>query len=190
MNGVWSLKSKSKDALSSLSLVWWEALLLLGCGALAVVLHQSFRFPLGLPGRHGIEWMALLVLGRSTSRFRWAGSLTSTGAALTSLLPLWGMRDDPFIWLIFLLPGFVMDFVFYWVPELQSKLWFWVSLGGLAHATKPLVRWAISFGSGWAYGSLLYGVAYPLATHVLFGMAGGLLGAAISLAGKRMIENK
>jgi len=188
MYGVLSLKSKSKDVLNSLSLAWWEALLLIGSGALAVVLHQSLRFPLGLPGRHGIEWMALLVLGRSTSRFRWAGSLTSTGAALTSLMPVWGVRDDPFIWVIYLLPGIVMDLVFYWLPQLQSKLWFWASLGGLAHATKPLARWAISLGSGWAYGSLLYGVAYPLTTHILFGLIGGLLGAAISLTGKRLIE--
>jgi hypothetical protein len=190
MVGESSLKSKSKDFLNSLSLAWWEALLLLGSGALAVVLHQSLRLPLGLPGRHGIEWMALLVLGRSTSRFRWAGSLTSTGAALTLLMPVWGVRDDPFIWLIYLLPGIVMDLVFYWLPQLQNKLWFWAGLGGLAHATKPLARWVISLASGWAYGSLLNGMLYPLSTHILFGMLGGLLGAAISLTGKRLIESK
>lgn len=53
------------------------------------------------------------------------------------------------------------------------------------HATKPLVRLVISILSGWPYGSLLYGVAYPLATHVLFGILGGLLGATLVLGTRR-----
>ncbi len=183
MDGVLSQKSVSKTLLNSLAR--WELILLVSCGALAVVLHQTFRAPLNLPGRHGIEWMALLILGRALSQRRYAGSLASVGAAATSMLPIWGF-DDPFMPLIYLLPGLVMDLAFWMLPKLQGKLAFLILLGGLAHATKPLARWVIALTSGWAYGSLFYGVAYPVGSHILFGLIGGFLGAAIALGSQKL----
>jgi hypothetical protein len=174
---------------TSLSLVWWEALLLLGSGALAVVLHQVLRMPLQLPGRHGIEWMALLVLSRSMSRFRWAGGLSGLGAAVCSLLPIWGALDDPLIWLFYLVPGIVMDLAFTALPHWREQIWFLAGLGGLAHATKPLGRWAINLATGLPYSSLWVGVGYPLATHLLFGVVGGLLGGLIAW-GVRRVSSK
>ena len=189
MNGEYSLKRTSRTSLSSWSLAWWEALLLLGSGALAVVMHQYLRTPLGLPGRHGIEWMALLILGRTMSRFRGAGSLASVGASLTSILPIWGAMDDPFIWLIYLLPGPLMDLAFWLLPKWQGSLLFLALLGGLAHATKPVLRLIIASTMGWLYGSFRYGVVYPIASHILFGLIGGLLGGGIAL-GVRWLSNR
>lgn len=161
-------------------LTWQEALLLLGLGAGAIFLHATFRWPLQLPGHHGLEWMALLVVGRSFSRYRWAASISSLGAAVSSIMPAWGF-SDPFIWLVYLLPGLVMDIGYnlgrYW----HGKAWFLAGLGGLALATKPLIRILISTVAGWPYGSLLYGLMYPLATHILFGFLGGLVGAGLYL---------
>jgi hypothetical protein len=154
----------------------------------AVALHQVFRFPMNLPGRHGIEWMALLIIGRGLSRSRYAGSITAFGASTASLLPIWGASDDPFIWLIYLLPGFVMDLAFGNLSRWQNRLVFLGSLGALAHATKPLARWMISLSLGYPYGSLLWGVAYPLATHLLFGAIGGVLGGLAALGVKKIIE--
>jgi hypothetical protein len=181
MYGASSLKKLSRINLSSWSLAWWEALLLLGSGALAVVLHQFLRAPLGLPGRHGIEWMALLILGRASSRFRGAGSLASLGASVTSSIPIWGARDDPFIWLIYLLPGPLMDLLFWLLPKMAGKLWFLVLLGGLAHATKPIARLVIAATMGWAYGSFRYGILYPITSHILYGLLGGFLGGVAAL---------
>jgi hypothetical protein len=162
-------------------LTWWEALLLLSSGALAVVLHQSFRLALSLPGYHGIEWMALLILGRSFSRFKGAGSLASLGAAGMSMLPLWGAAHDPFIWLIYLLPGPVMDIAFHYLPRYAGSIWFLSILGGLAHITKPVTRLVITVLSGWSFGSFRFGVLYPISSHLLYGMIGGLLGALLVL---------
>lgn len=185
MNGTASLKPVSKSFPTDWALTWWEALLLLGAGAFAVVLHQSFRWPLGLPGHHGIEWMALLLLGRASSRFRGAGSLTSLGAAATALLPGWGF-SDPFIWLIYLVPGPVMDVAFRYLPRYADKVWFFMLLGGLAHVTKPVIRLVIAVVSGWSFGSFRYGVAYPIASHFLYGLIGGLLGALLVLGLQRL----
>ncbi|MEI7845684.1 MAG: hypothetical protein WCK35_07760 [Chloroflexota bacterium] len=182
MNGEFYPKSVSKffptnKSLTGLQSKVLEALLLIGSGALVVVLHQSFRLALGLPGYHGIEWMAILVMGRSFSRSKGAGSLVSLGAAGMSMLPLWGAGHDPFIWLIYMLPGPIMDIAFRYLPGYASKFWFLSILGGLAHITKPIVRLMITALSGWSFGSFRYGVVYPISSHLLYGMIGGLLGA-------------
>jgi len=186
MNGISFPKNTSKafpteSGLSGVRGNILEALLLIGSGALAVVLHQSFRLSLGLPGHHGIEWMALLIMGRSFSRFRGAGTLASLGAAGMSMLPLWGAVNDPFIWLIYLLPGPVMDIAFRYLPRYAGTFWFLSILGGLAHITKPVARLVITVLSGWSFGSFRFGVVYPITSHFLYGMIGGLLGALIVL---------
>ena len=190
MNGIFSPKNASKafpteNRLTGVLGKVLEALLLIGSGALVVVLHQSFRLPLSQPGYHGIEWMAILILGRSFSRFRGAGTLASLGAAGMSMLPLWGAVNDPFIWMVYLLPGPVMDLAFRYLPGYTSKLWFLAILGGLAHITKPIIRLLITILSGWSFGSFRFGVVYPISSHLLFGLLGGLLGAVLVLGIRR-----
>lgn len=183
-SGAWSLKRSLSGTELTRGLTWVEALLLLGLGAGAVLLHAAFRCPLHLPGHHGLEWMALLILARSASSYRWSASLSSLSASALSVLPLWGF-GDPFTWLIYFLPGLVIDGSFHLGWRWRENLWFLAALGGLAHATKPLARVVISTISGWPYGSLLYGLAYPLGTHLLFGFLGGLLGAGLVMAARK-----
>ncbi len=180
MNGISSLKNTSKAFPIEGSLPWWEALLLFGGGVLAVVLHRAYNLSLGLPGHHGIEWIALLIIGRASSRFRGAGTLTSFGASLASAMPfLHG--DNSYTWLFYLPPGPLMDLAFRYLPRYAGKLWFMVVLGGLAHATKPIGQLVVNAMTGWTFGSFRYGVLYPFYGHFLFGMIGGLLGALIAL---------
>ncbi|MEP6894932.1 MAG: hypothetical protein ABI986_04920 [Chloroflexota bacterium] len=184
MNGIYSQKTASKAFPTDWTLKWWEALLLFGSGVLAVVLHRAYDMSLGLPGHHGIEWMALMILGRASSRFRGAGSMTSLGASFASTLPLLH-SDNPYTWLFYLLPGPVMDFAFRYFPGYANKIWFMVLLGGLAHATKPVDQLITNLLTGWPFGSFRYGVVYPFASHLLFGMIGGLIGALIVLGIQR-----
>jgi len=187
MNGISYPKTASKAFQTSWSLAWWEALLLFGSGVLAVMLHRSFDYSLGLPGHHGIEWIALLIIGRASSRFRGAGIVTSLGASFASLVPFW-RGGDPFIPFLYLLPGPVLDFAFHYFPRYSEKVWFLALLGGLAHMTKPLARLIITLVSGWPFGSFRFGIAYPFAGHILFGMIGGLLGALIMLGIQRSVK--
>ncbi len=188
MNGISSLKNTSKNFQTEWSLPLWEAMLLIGAGVTAVVLHRAYDLSLGLPGHHGIEWMALMILGRASSKYRGAGTLTSMGAAFASTLPFLH-ADNPFTWLFYLLPGPVMDLAFRYLPRYANKIWFLILLGGFAHATKPLGQLAVNLFLGWPFGSFRYGVAYPFASHLLFGMIGGLLGALIAL-GVHRASNK
>jgi hypothetical protein len=184
MNGTYSQKNILRTSPTDWTLTWWEALLLIGSGVTAVVLHRAFDMSLGLPGHHGIEWMALLLIGRMASRFRGAGTLTSVGASFASTLPFL-QGGNPYAWLFYLLPGLVMDLAFRYLPRLANQLWFLVVLAGLAHMTKPIGQLTINLITGWPFGSFRYGILYPFAGHILFGMIGGLLGGGIVLGIQR-----
>jgi hypothetical protein len=176
MNGALSQKTVSKVFQTEWSLSWLEALLLIGGGVMAVVLHRATDNSLGLPGHHGIEWMALMMMGRASSKFRGAGTLTSVSASFASALPF--LRgENPFTWIYYLLPGIVMDLAFRYLPRYANKLWFMVLLGGFAHVTKPIGQVTMNLLTGWPVGSFRFGVAYPFASHLFFGMIGGLIGA-------------
>lgn len=178
MNGIAYPKSASRAFPTDWKLNKAEALLLISGGVLAVVLHRAFDMSLGLPGHHGIEWMALLIMGRMSSRFRGAGTLASVGASLASTVPfLHG--GNPYAWLFYLLPGISMDFAFRYLPRYANQIWFLVLLGGLAHLTKPIGQLIVNLITGWPFGSFRFGILYPFAGHILFGMIGGLLGASI-----------
>ncbi len=178
MNGILSPGNTSRSYPTDWSLAWIEAFLLIGGGVMAVILHRSTDLSLGLPGHHGIEWMAIMILGRASSRYRGAGTLTSIGASFTSLIP--GLQSgNSFAWLFYLLPGLVMDFSIYYFAGNANKIWFLALLGGLAHTTKPLGQLTVNLITGWPFGSFRYGVAYPFASHMLYGTIGGLLGVLI-----------
>lgn len=189
MNGTSSLKNKSKVFQTEWSLTWLEALLLIGGGVMAVVIHRTTDLSLGLPGHHGIEWMALMMLGRASSKFRGAGTLTSIGASFASTMPFL-QGDNPFTWLFYLFPGPVMDVAFRYLPNYANKIWFMVLLGGLAHMTKPIGQLTMNLITGWPFGSFRYGIVYPFVSHFFFGLIGGLLGALVVLGINKLSENK
>lgn len=175
----------SSDVPNNAPLTWRGALWLLGLGVASVLLHMAARDRIDLaPGYQGIGWIALLMVGRTTSRTRWAGVTTALGASGASMVPAFGF-NDPFRWLMPLLAGAALDLTYWLLHNWQNKVWLLALLGGLAHMTKQLSRVVISEFTGWPYGSLLWGVAYPSATHFLFGALGAAIGAGAIWAWKR-----
>ena len=61
-----------------------RALFLVSLGVAIVLLEQAFRWPLQLPGHHGLEAMALLVLGRLCCTNPWSATLVGASAAVTA----------------------------------------------------------------------------------------------------------
>jgi hypothetical protein len=159
----------------------------MGSGVLAVILHRTFDGSFSLPGHHGIEWMALMIIGRLSSRYRGAGTLTSVGAALASTIPMW-RGGDPFTPLLYMLPGPVMDMAFRYLPRYADKVWFLMFVAGMAHMTKPVTRLIINLTTGWPFGSFRFGIAYPVLGHFFYGAIGGLLGALIILGMRKMSD--
>lgn len=178
--GALSPKNASNTILSKTRPWWQEIVLLLGLGAAAIFAHAATRNMLDLPGHQGLTLFALIMMGRTTSRTRWAAVTSAVGAATVSLMPFWGF-NDPLRWLMLLLAGATVDLGFLLGNRWQQRLWFVALLGGLAHMTKPLTRSLLTALTGLGYNSLLLGTLYPSATHFLFGAAGALIGAGVML---------
>ncbi|HEY7530121.1 MAG TPA: hypothetical protein VIC56_05545, partial [Gemmatimonadota bacterium] len=157
--------------MTALHLLWLVAL-----GCLEVWLHETVRVPLNLPGRHGLEAMALLALARCSSRLGGAATVSAASAAAFSLLPGW--RAEPLDPLFYFLPGPVFDAGWKAAPRVAGWPLAIALLAAFAHATKPVARAVVQQVSPLVYDSLAGGVLLPLATHLAFGFAGGLLGAA------------
>jgi hypothetical protein len=153
-----------------------QVAVLVGLGLAAVFLHQALRAPLHLPGRQGLIWMALLAGGRAASPLPWAGTLTGLGAGLGAFAGL----TDPLSGFIYSLSGVLADWAYTALPFLRRHAWALALAFGLLHALKPLLRWAIGL---WylplPHPSLAAGLAYPLATHFLFGALGALGGLGL-----------
>ncbi len=162
-----------------------EIVLLTLIGAVGVLLHARFRFPMHLPGHWGIVFMALLFSGRLFSQKKYASSLSSLGAAFMLLLPL-GFRD-PFMPVMYMLPGLLLD-VFYAVFKSKNHHFIFVGLlSGIAYVSIPFIRMIISLATGMFYGSFVGGFVYPLIMHFVFGALGGLIAlGAFSLIKKKI----
>jgi len=137
-----------------------------------IALEQAFRWPLQMPGHHGIEAMALLVLGRLSCWSPWAATLVGGSAAVAA--PALGADHGVLMPLFYLLPGIALDLGYRLRPALGRFLLFLPVLAALAFAAKPVVRVLAHEVLGMQFGSLRAGPVYPILTHLLFGFTGAL----------------
>jgi len=193
MDGRLSQKSISKAFPVNISLQIAEFIMLAAIGALGVLLHAYFRIPLRFPGHHGFIYMGLLISGRLLSNKKYASSLSAIGSACMLLFPL-GFKD-PFIPVIYLFPGFIVDIFYARLKSLQPKIIILALICGLAYTIIPFTRIFITLVTGFPYGSLLracltakQGFIYPLVMHFIFGFSGGLAASGVfSLFRKKKI---
>ena len=155
-----------------------EILLLLLIGMLAVALHAKLRIPMKLPGKHGLVFMMLMVSSRHISRFPFATSLSCLGASLLLYTNTLGFHD-PFMPIVYITLGVILDVLFGISSRLDSKFWIVALAGGIGWMMIPVLRILITMVSGFPYSSMLTGFAYPLATHFFFGLTGSLIGILI-----------
>jgi hypothetical protein len=158
---------------------------LAGLGLLGFWLHQSLRWPLHLPGRHGLDWLAILVFARLLSRERWTATWVGLSATASAFL-LGAHHAVPF--LNYGLAGLALDALFLAGGALRSRFGFVIAAAGLAHAAKPLAGWLLLACCGLAGDSLNSGLTYPLLTHLGFGMAGGALGFGLVRLTRRWLK--
>jgi hypothetical protein len=162
-----------------------EVLFLLGIGMLAIVLHSKFRLPMHLPGKQGLLFVALIVAGKGLSRFPYAATISGIGAASLLLLPGLGFHD-PFIAVIYLFLGLVMDIFTGFASRFTSRQWILAIVCGACWVFIPLFRLTMSLFVEMPLGAFRSGYIYPFATHLLFGITGGLIAAGLlALAGKK-----
>ena len=143
-------------------------------GVLTYVLHKTFHYPLKMPGHHGLEAMALLVIGRLSCTNPLSATLVCLSAAATAGLVAGG--HDGSSALFGIVPGLLMDAGVLLFKNWRAQLLVLPLLAAFGHATKPIVRSGLFETLGVNFGSLRNGVMYPVSTHLLYGFAGGVVG--------------
>lgn len=178
-NGGLLQKSLSRQFQNSAILNVLDAVFLLLIGMLAITLHAKLRIPLHLPGRNGLVFMSVIVAGRYFSKFNFAGSISCMGASALLLFNVLGF-DDPFMPVEYILIGASLDILFLAVGKWYSNPFVIGIICGLTYTIIPLTRFIVSITTGFPYLSLLFSFVYLIATHLLFGFLGGLLGASLT----------
>lgn len=154
-------------------------------GAMAMLMHESFRFGLELPGRQGLTLMAILVFVRLASPYHYSATLAGSGGLVAALL----IRDNPSAAIIVLSQGVLLDLAFKQLSVSTITLWLMPLAAGLAHMLKPLFKIGFLAWAGIETDSLRHGMAYPFMTHFIFGALGGLIGL-LAWRGMRKINTK
>lgn len=162
-------------------------LFLVSLGFLIVGLEQAFRWPLQLPGHHGLEAMALLVLGRLSCNARWPATIVAASAAVAA--PFMGAEHGILMPLFYLLPGVVIDLGYRLRPKFGASLFFLPLLAAVAYACKPLLRVAANLLFDMPFGSLRAGPLFPILTHLLFGFIGALVAVLVWRTTQRLLKH-
>jgi hypothetical protein len=165
-----------------------RAAFLVSLGVAIVLLEQAFRWPLQLPGHHGLEAMALLVFGRLSCTNPWSATLV--GASAAAAAPFVGADHGVLMPLFYVLPGIVLDAGYRLWPRLVSQaLLFLPLVAAVAFAAKPVVRVVANQLFGMPFGSLRAGPVYPILTHLMFGFLGALAAVLIWRATQRRLRS-
>ena len=172
-------KSQLKNTSESISFIHHkhaELLLLIGAGMLVILLHKVLRWPLEMPGRHGLEFMAIFVFLRLASTQTWAATIAAVGAIITTGLFANSGASMGIGIVVLAIQGVSLD-LFYNHLALRGRLLFLLPLiAALVHAVKPVTKF---FAQGYLSiysDSLSSGLMFPVMSHCLFGFFGGLFG--------------
>ncbi|MCF8369150.1 MAG: hypothetical protein K9G76_08920 [Bacteroidales bacterium] len=180
-----SISAKSHSGVLGLAA---EYLLLFGIGIIAILLHARLRTPLNIPGHHGLEFMALLMAGRSVSKIKWASSVSSLGIGFILLFPVFGF-NDPFMGINYMFPGFLIDILYQLTRNYKRKLLILALISGFAYLSIPLSRLLIHLSTGYPYSSFLkHGYIAPILGFFVFGLAGGFVGTGVCLSIKKRLS--
>lgn len=151
--------------------------------AAAVVLAADVRIPLQMPGHRGLLWLTALVAAALTTRR--PGPTTAAAVLAAAVVAVTGMGNAgplgavPYVLAALALDALLVVGVFRRFPPLVALLAAPIHLVALL---APVLRSA-RVGVGPA--ASLPGLGPVAVSHLLFGLAAGLLGAAIAYVARR-----
>lgn len=148
---------------------------LVGIGVVTVLLHEAIRYPLRIPGQHGLEGMALLAIARFSTTHRWGATIAALSSAATAVAIGAGSSwTTPFLYLA---PGVALDLGVMLFAGWRAQIIVLPLIAAFAFATKPLIRLGLAEWFGMQFGSFRMGALYPISTHIAFGFTGAMIAA-------------
>lgn len=152
-------------------------------GVIASVLYTHVRYPLNIPGHHGLEWMAFVMFGRCLSTHRNAATIIASGAAIGYLLqsPLFAFTYEIKPLIVFFMTGFVSDRIYF---ALKNNLPVFIAValtGALAFTSKALYMYVTYLFTDIKVGAFLKHPDYlPFISHFMFGLLGAVGGLMLA----------
>ncbi len=174
INSLQLQKSLSKVFPNKYITVAIEAIFLMLIGALAVTIHSKLKIPIHLPGKHGLLFMFIVIVGSSFTSIKYSVSICTLGASAMLFSNTLGFTD-PLRSGLYMLIGFTFDFLINVSPRFQSKLFYISLVSGISYMIIPIFRAIFSLTSGFIYPSLFTGMLFPVFTHFIFAFSGGFL---------------
>jgi len=191
MSGNVQQKSLSKEFLTNKTLAnVLEIILLLLAGVMAIVLHARLRTPINISGHHGIEFMAIIIAARLSSKMKWASSISALGIGIFILFPVLGFKN-PMMGFNYMLPLFLVDIAYNFIKSEKHRNLVIALAAGFGYMLVPLSRIALMLSTGYPYSTVLrHGFVTPVLAFFFFGLLGGLLGTGLYMGGKKLFNNK
>lgn len=147
-------------------------------GTALVAFNALIRWPLHVPGWHGLVIMALFVGATRSARANGAASLIGSGAWAAAVATPTALFD-PFMGVYLILTGLVLDgLATAGALTIDSPAWAWALAGACAWLVHPALAPLLT-GMGAHARLLAWGQGYPLGTHFVFGLVGSGVGATI-----------
>ncbi len=189
LNGKLLQRSLSKVLHNKLAIDIAEVLILLLLGAIAITLHANLRIPTQMPGKYGIIFMTIIMGARLCSKYKFSATIAVFGAVSVLMFNVLGFKD-PFMPVIYMFIGIVIDVLFISFPKLSDKAWFVALTAGIAWMIIPILRIMIFALFGYMHGVPKYAPIVPFISHIIFGCFGGLFAFSIlKLSGKLSKNN-
>ncbi|MFC2097983.1 hypothetical protein ACFLSI_06585, partial [Bacteroidota bacterium] len=143
-----------------------ESIFLFLIGTLPIIIHAKFRYDLGIPGHHGLEYMALIMLGRTATDIRWASVFISLGILSMLFLPYIGLKN-PITAIVFVLPPFIVDIIYNSKKNWKNNILLLSVIGGIAYSILPVSKLLIMLTTGFPYKAFLRNPVVPFITHFI-----------------------
>lgn len=156
-----------------------KVMLWMAMGAAAIFLHVRLKSPIQMPGHHGLEFMSVLILLRLSSNYRWATTISSVGMGIFLLFPIISV-NDPLMGFNYMLPGILLDLLFFAAAIDKKQFMMAAFFAGLAYISIPFSKLIFALVSGIPSTTFLKnGFIIPFISFFIFGSIGGLLGAIL-----------
>ena len=166
-----------------------EFIILFLLGAIAITLHAKLRIPTQMPGKYGMIYMTILMGSRLCSKFEFSATIATLGAVTLLMMNILGFHD-PFMPVIYIFVGLIIDILFISFPKLTEKAWYVALVGGIAWMIIPVFRSIMLIFIGSFHGTPKYAPIVPYLTHIAFGAVGALLAFSIlKIASKSTSKN-
>jgi hypothetical protein len=180
-----SPRSSSGDTAYVWSLSLRDLIVLVLFADLAMLAKALLRIPLHVPGHSGILWVALFVVARGLVDKKGAGLLLGVVAGVVATVLGFG-DTGPLEWTKYVAAGAMLELVCLLVPGTLEGFGKAAVAGAAAHlgklASMVLVAVALRLPLGFA----VLGLGFSAATHLVFGVIGGVIGALLLRALRRV----